>query len=257
MDTYLLNNNYFKDVWKDTKKMCSSVNPTDKTKTLKYRSAFNGMKCRIKYCKTDIDIHNKDTLVMAQELVQQGFNPLVLNMANAFSSGGGVKNGEMAQEEELFRRSDYHRFTPTQFYPLEELDVLYTPKVTVIKNENYKTLDTNKKFSVAMIACAAVRDPKITNYNTEDQYCEFINERDRKLMKYKIESIFQTAYRHGHNSIVLGALGCGCFNNPVYEIAKIFKEIILKYKFCFKNISFAILSKRDNNFNIFKDVFNN
>ena len=55
----------------------------------------------------------------------------------------------------------------------------------------------------------------------------------------KIEFIFKMAIQHGHQYLILGALGCGAFNNPPYAVAKLFKQAILKFGRYFKKIGFA------------------
>ena len=49
--------------------------------------------------------------------------------------------------------------------------------------------------------------------------------------------------RHGHDSLVLGALGCGAFCNPPSHIAKLFHEVFEEpeFKNKYRLISFAIL----------------
>ena len=45
----------------------------------------------------------------------------------------------------------------------------------------------------------------------------------------------------GHDSIVLGAFGCGAYGNPPNHIAQLFKEVITgDFKGCFSHILFAI-----------------
>jgi hypothetical protein len=52
---------------------------------------------------TEISVNNLSTLRMASELCQQGYRPLVLDMASAYHAGGGVRNGHNSQEEILCR----------------------------------------------------------------------------------------------------------------------------------------------------------
>ena len=96
---------------------------------------------------------------------------------------------------------------------------------------NYKSI---KPSTMAMIAVAAIRNPKL---RADYTYKNF----HYNLMLNKIESIFKIAIIHKHDSLVLGALGCGAFNNPPEEVAKIFKLMIDKYGKYFKKIGFAIL----------------
>ena len=62
-------------------------------------------------------------------------------------------------------------------------------------------------------------------------------------VKNKIRTIFRLGLKHGHDSLVLGALGCGAFCNPPEHIARLFHEVMKEPEFAnkFKLIDFAIL----------------
>lgn len=97
-------------------------------------------------CETIVTVVNADCLAVAQE---EQDNPLLLNMANESTPGGGVEGGAGAQEEHLFRSSNYllslysfHDRLAKQYniprskqsYPLhEEYGAVYSPKVTVFR----------------------------------------------------------------------------------------------------------------------------
>jgi len=46
----------------------------------------------------------------------------------------------------------------------------------------------------------------------------------------------------GHDSLVLGAYGCGAFHNPPGDMARIFREVFEEpeFKGAFRHVSFAI-----------------
>ena len=60
--------------------------------------------------------------------------------------------------------------------------------------------------------------------------------------KNKIQTIYRIAYENGHDALVLGALGCGIFNNPPGDVAKIFYDVLMEeFNGCFARVTFAIL----------------
>src|SRR5205085_2149725 len=72
-----------------------------------------------------IEVTDTDSFVMAIDYVSQGLSPLVLNMASDYCPGGGVGSGKIAQEEELFRRSNAHQTHPRHWYPLKKYEIIY------------------------------------------------------------------------------------------------------------------------------------
>lgn len=184
-----------------------------------------------------IEVSNSDTFDMAIRYLDEGLKPVVLNMASDKSPGGGVKKGARAQEEDLFRRSNAYQTHRRSFYPLSPKELIYSPQVTIIKDSKYEIIPEKV---VSMIACAAIRKPTLVN--------ERYSQEDYQLMQYKVDSIFRAAILWGHDSIVLGALGCGAFSNPPRIVASIFKQAVERYKQFFRKIGFAILVVNDRDY---------
>lgn len=200
-----------------------------------------------KYNETSIKVINEDVLIVTEKIFRNDFNKkiLVLNLANDRTPGGGVERGAMAQEEELFRRTNYFMNLQKSLYPFDLTNVILTERVTVVKNEKYE--DLNYPFTVSMLASAAITRPHLTpdeNYTKED----------RKIMQYTIDNIFRVAKLFEYDILILGALGCGAFQNPPEIVANIFKETIKTYDKCFDKIIFAVKSKNDNNYDTFNKV---
>ena len=68
---------------------------------------------------TVVEVQNIDCLYAGAQLMVQGYNPAVLNMASRRNPGGGVTTGAGAQEETLFRRTNLFR-SLYQFAPYAE-----------------------------------------------------------------------------------------------------------------------------------------
>jgi len=183
--------------------------------------------------KPIIEIANEDTFNMGIKYCAEGYSTMVLNMASDYRPGGGVASGKTAQEEELFRRSNAHLTHPRNWYPLTANEIIYSPEVTVVKDTRDNGYEYIDEVVMSMIACAAVRKPKLEDgkYDTDDY----------EIMYKKIESIFKIGILHNHDALVLGALGCGAFDNPPTDVANICSILVTKYGKYFKKIGFAIL----------------
>ncbi|MDE6291549.1 MAG: TIGR02452 family protein, partial [Muribaculaceae bacterium] len=62
-------------------------------------------------------------------------------------------------------------------------------------------------------------------------------------IKNKMRTVFRIGLRHGHDSLVLGAWGCGAFCNPPEHIAELFKEVLEETEFRdkYREIIFSII----------------
>jgi len=202
---------------------------------------------------TFVEVLNRDSIVAGKELLDKGYNPAVLNMASPVNPGGGVASGAAAQEETLFRRTNLFRslyqFVPyastfnikrsEKQYPLNErFGGIYTPMATVFREEEkdgFKLLD--QPYKLSFITVAGVRNPDLAAQG-------LMTEKFAELTKDKIRTIFRLGLLHGHDSLVLGALGCGAFHNPPHHVARLFHEVMYEKEFKdkYKYIVFAILN---------------
>lgn len=210
---------------------------------------INELKFEPKYT-TKIQVVNEMVLDTTKRICDSGEkNIMVLNLASSFCPGGGVAKGAVAQEEDLFRKTNYFLSLTQNFYPIPSNNVIFTDKVFIIKDSNYNDLDI--PYCVSMLASAAIKNPELQNgrYNKEDY----------NIMRQTIENIFKVAYFYKKDTLILGALGCGAYHNPPLIIISIFNEFLKKYNGCFKNIVFSVYSnKYNNNFDLFNEkIFQN
>lgn len=196
----------------------------------------------------EILVLNEDCISVLEKLHTENLNPVCLNLASDRKPGGGWTNGAMAQEESIFYRTTYCCCLPRQYYPLDITDVIYSPKVMVFRNADYSLRHKKDIFNTSFIACPGLRNPKLQN--------DCMTTYDYSLLKVKIELILKTAIENKHKSIVLGALGCGVFNCPVYDVVCAFKSMIAKYGKYFKKIHFAVKEDRKGTFALFNKYWN-
>ena len=206
---------------------------------------------------TILKVVDNDCLYEAKKLIDDGFNPCVLNMASFHTPGGGVTRGSSAQEENLFRRTNIfkslYQFNNigTQYgvkqreerYPLDyNFGGIYSPHVTVFKegdDTNYTPLE--EPFEVGVVSVAAVKNPRCENGKLVPWVID--------ILKNKIRQILDIALENGHDAIVLSAFGCGAYKTPPTEMARLFHEVLTtdNYKNAFKAISFAIINVKSTN----------
>ena len=198
---------------------------------------------------TEVDILQKDCVYAAIDQVRLGLKPLLLNMASEFKAGGGVGKGSSAQEEDLFRRSDYFRHLQTAKYPLEPVCSLTSQQVLFYRlgaQEGYGLM----KFPTGIdcIAAAALRRPVTSQGGTR-----FAKEEDVELFRAKMRQIFDVAYKLGNDCLVLSAWGCGAFGCPTEHVAALFREVVSENQGRFKKIVFAIFDT--GNFDRFRSAY--
>lgn len=194
-----------------------------------------------------IVIQRKRTLESAGEY--KGSKIAVLNFANAYYPGGGCLIGAKAQEECLCRCSTLYEslIAPDMlenFYNRHRQkknkygfsDIIYSPDIQVIMTDTSipKIIDKADRYSVNILTCAA---PDLSK-------AKFINRRELlKVLYDRCDKIFQIAACEGNEVLILGAFGCGVFNNPPEIVAKVMMSLAKKYRYCFKAIVFAVYDK--------------
>ena len=194
-----------------------------------------------------VKVQDEDTLLVTQELLKIGYKKnLVLNMASDYRPGGGVESGSSAQEEELFRRTGYHKAIEKSFYPLYD-GVVVSQKVPIVKDEHYKYLP--RPLYADFIACPGIRRPCLNDSGTD-----YEDKKEDESMVQRVRAVFAVGRQRGYETLVLGALGCGAFANPVKRVLAIFHKMVSTYRPFFKEIRFAVLDKGTGNYAKFKGL---
>ncbi len=200
------------------------------------------------------------TFHCAEQLVKEG-RVAVLNFANAYSPGGGVAFGAMAQEECLCRSSNlysaltlpylirnYYKHNAKTTGDLGTDAVIYSPGVTVFKSDDALPVPLAEPFRVDVLTCAAP-------YVDPDRRKPIPLEKLEDTFNHRIRNILEVAAANGADALVLGALGCGVFNNPPDLVAGCFRYCLVDrgYRDYFKRVVFAIKGG-GRNYEVFRDV---
>ena len=209
-----------------------------------------------------VDVVEDTTFRCAQGLTGEG-RVAALNFANAYSPGGGVTRGAMAQEECLCRSSNlyegltlpylmknYYKYNAKNTGDLGTDAVIYLPGVTVFKTDDDLPLPLDSPFQVDVLTCAAP-------YVNPDRRNPIPREKLENAIGRRIRNILEVAIANGADCLVLGAFGCGAFNNPPDMVAGCFRHLLLEREYAcfFRRVVFAIKRQRDNaNYATFRRV---
>lgn len=203
-------------------------------------------------CDTYIEVVNSDCLEEGVRLLDLGYNPAILNMASRHYPGGGTTNGSIGQEEDIFRRTNIYRslyqYAPIgkrfkiemskDQYPMDRnYGGIYSPGITIFRESAQNGYALMKQpRTVAFISVAGINRPTLTSDG-------MIDNAHLEMIKNKVRTILRIGLHNGHDSLVLGAFGCGAFRNPPKHIALLFYEVLKEEEFVnkYKHISFAIL----------------
>lgn len=202
---------------------------------------------------THVQVINETTLQAARRLVQEGHRPLALNFANGIQPGGGFLSGSLAQEEVLCRSSAlYHTLVDDPMYachrqrpqPDSSDWVIYSPDVPVFRADDGRELDQPWLLSFATSAAP---------------YAKTVGQPAAgDLLQQRIRRLLAVASACGHQTLVLGAWGCGAFGNDPLRTARDFRQALeTDFAGCFAQVVFAITdwSPERRFLGPFRDVF--
>ena len=197
----------------------------------------------------------------------------VMNFANAFHAGGGVKSGASAQEECLCRTSTlypllYRRTLRDSFYkyhndlgtPKATDSLIYTEGVIICKTDEDlpKRMPKEDWVKVDVITIAAPDLREKSNIHVPlVKGGAFMN--DAELFGYHVKRaihMLTCAAAKGADILILGAFGCGAFQNNPEVVARAYRTAIDEFPGVFKQIEFAVYCPPggSRNYDVFKRV---
>ncbi len=189
-----------------------------------------------------ITVENDVVLDVAARLARHG-RVVALNFASATSPGGGFLTGARAQEESIARSSglyaclegnpmyDHHRGRLDAMYSDY---VIYSPDVPVFRTDGGDLLE--EPYSCSILTSPAPQAYALRKYQPERL------PRIEAALRSRIAKVLAAGAAHGHDTIILGAWGCGAFGNDPELVARLFDEAISgNFLGVYREIVFAIL----------------
>ena len=223
--------------------------------------------------RVGVGCENRDSFSLARDrakhtafLLPKNSKPiLVLNLANPVNPGGGVRHGARAQEEDLCRKSSlllslespeaaqYYQYNKTLYTYMGSDAVMITPEVEIIKDEKGDLLP--ESVVVAVMTCAAPMLSYGMEGLTDHQY--------QDLVYNRITGMLKVAAYLGYKMLILGAFGCGAFDNDAKIVSDLFYKALKEFNFdgmrakdFFRRIDFAVLDHSSDQYN-FKEFSRN
>ena len=146
-----------------------------------------------------------------------------------------------AKKEELYEKHIL-KYQARKIDDMGTDDIIYVPDVVVFKTDESipKLKEESSWFKTDVIVCAA---PELDWEYDETRY--------RNIMESRIKRILDVAAKEKVKVLILGAFGCGAFNNPSEIVSDIFASLIRLYDF--EVVEFAVFCRNDTtNFDVFK-----
>jgi uncharacterized protein (TIGR02452 family) len=168
----------------------------------------------------------------------------ILNMASPLRPGGGFLTGATSQEESLCMRTTLLPSLLESFYRLPDLGGIYTPDVLVFRSGASPAVDLPKsaRFFVDVVTAGMLRFPDVQREGEEEVY---VDEKDRVLVRAKMQAVMSVLAQSGVRAVILGAWGCGAYGNPVGEVARAWRDVLMKEEWeGVEEVVFAINNRR-------------
>lgn len=194
-----------------------------------------------------VTVTGESSLDAARRMTAAGPAPVaVLNFASARNPGGGYLNGAQAQEEAVCRSSALYTclIEVPGFYAhhREHRDVFYTdrvihaPGVPVFRDDSGGLLD--EPYEVGFLTSPAPNAGVIARHDPER-----VPEVPAALAS-RAERVLEVAAAEGYRRLVLGAWGCGVFQNDPAQVAESFRALLTgRFAGAFDEVVFAVLDR--------------
>ncbi|KAF9148371.1 hypothetical protein BG015_009890 [Linnemannia schmuckeri] len=166
------------------------------------------------------------------KLRQEGYRPVMLNVANSIVPGGDYHlDSATDSEADLFRRTTLHQCLDqeprrSRFYPLSEAGGVYCPNQAVFRRGYDRRNEFMDRFEwISVVSVAPI--PKMETREKDGGLggVQFLEGED-DLLRRRILAAMKVGVSQGHDALVLPPHGTEAGQNPSEAIAAIYRSII-------------------------------
>ncbi|PKV50048.1 uncharacterized protein (TIGR02452 family) [Aquimarina sp. MAR_2010_214] len=209
--------------------------------------------------ETLFQVVEETTIQSVERVVGEGYlNPMCLNFASAKNPGGGFFNGAQAQEESIARSSGLYpcQISAIEFYETHRAmksciytdGMIYSPMVPIIRKDSGGFFDTPILSSI--ITSAAVNTGVVKRFEST-KFSDI-----EGIMSIRIDKLLALSVFNENRTLILGAWGCGVFQNDPLMISRLFATLLKgKYDGVFEKVVFAIYAKNKKFIEAFQKEF--
>ncbi len=269
-------------IFEDTMEMCwdnprlsDSIDETI-ARTKVYTPGKSSFTLLAKYPQASISLTEERTIAAAARLHRKHPESriAVLNFASATTPGGGVKSGSAAQEESLCRCTTLYQCLNTddlerRFYRMHQKQnnlrytdtCIYCPDVIAFKTDTRfpELLAEEDWFKLDVITCAAPNLRKVPYNRMNPGKGRAITLHDDELLQIHLKrgrQIAEVAEKNDADILILGAFGCGAFQNNPRVVAQAYEGLLPEIGRAFREICFAVYCPPTDmtNYQVFKQV---
>ncbi|WP_221091031.1 TIGR02452 family protein [Deinococcus aquaedulcis] len=198
---------------------------------------------------TRTEVTPETTFAAARRLRASGPEVLALNFASARNPGGGFLKGSLSQEEDLCRCSGLYlsltappvwgyyaanREEPSALYTDH---LIYSPQVPVFRDDHGALLA--QPVTVNVLTAPAPNAGAVAQ-NEPARRAEVL-----PALRRRAALVLGAAALTGQTRLVLGAWGCGVFQNDPLQVATVFRDLLAQEaRGVFEQVTFAVYDRQ-------------
>ena len=207
---------------------------------------------------TSFVVNDLSSLNSVREEASAEENLICLNFASARNPGGGFLKGSQAQEESIARASGLYpcQLRGKPYYLANRAiktclytdHMIYSPQVPIFREEDGTLMDD-------FVKCSFLTTPAVNAGVIKRNEPAQIQEIEPR-MRQRMDMVLAICRALQYNTLILGAWGCGVFENDPILVAEMFHEqLTTKYKGAFQKVVFSIYSKDERFITPFQEKF--